>query len=460
MHRPNAGSHRLTTLAGLLLVAALPAAAQNLPAGTHSANEPPTQSTQSAEQTTNTELRSAESALERGDYTAAIAALKPLAAAQPKNAHVLYDLGFAEEHSSDDTAAAAAYAEAIAADPTVPEPQIALGLLDARNGRTEAAHRELQTASQLSTAGPALRARALRSLAILDENTDPDAARDELLAALKLSPETPADILLTARLAEHASAFPEAEAAYRHLLTLTPGDPTATAGLAHALEAQDKPAEAETLLTTALKTHPGDPRLLSQLAALYGSEGNAAQAIPLLENLQAQLRAANPGEAPDPAITHLLAHLYVLNGDFAKAEPLYRDLAAKDPTNPMRLDDLASTLVEEQKFTEAEALLKKSVAMRSNFPSDSDWAEAAGALAFAASRNHDPQITLQALAARATVLPNSPASLFLEATAHDSLHQFKDAERDYRAFLAIAGGKYPDQEFQARHRLIALEHER
>ena len=86
--------------------------------------------------------------------------------------------------------------------------------------------------------------------------------------------------------------------------------------------------------------------------------------------------------------------------------------------------------------------------------------EAAGHLAFAASRNHDPHMALQALAERATVLPNSPSSLFLEATAHDTLHQFKDAERAYRAFLALAGGKYPDQEFQARHRLIALEHER
>jgi hypothetical protein len=66
-------------------------------------------------------------------------------------------------------------------------------------------------------------------------------------------------------------------------------------------------------------------------------------------------------------------------------------------------------------------------------------------------------MTLQALAERATVLPNSPVTLFLEATAHDTLRQTKDAERAYRAFLAVAGGKYPDQEFQARHRLVALQ---
>jgi hypothetical protein len=126
----------------------------------------------------------------------------------------------------------------------------------------------------------------------------------------------------------------------------------------------------------------------------------------------------------------------------------------------MVLDDLASALVQEQSFPEAQTLLAKAAAMRSSFPSEAEWAEAEGHLAFAASRNHEPQVTLQALAARATVLPNSPASLFLEATAHDALHQNKDAERAYRAFLALAGGKFPDQEFQARHRLIALERER
>lgn len=436
----------LSLTACAVLIAAS-ASAQNLPAGTREADSPAPQ---------NAQLQTAESALERGDYPAAITALKPLAAAQPKNAHILYDLGFAQEHSGDDTAAAGSYKAATEADPSLAQPQLALGLLDARNGRIDAAHRELQAASNLAGASPDLRGRALRSLAVLDERADPDAARDELLAALKLTPETPADILLSARLAEHANAFPEAESAYRRLLAITPNDPDATAGLAHALTAQHKTADAEAVLTSAIKANPADPRLLSQLAAVYGAEGKTEQAIPLIE----QLRASDSSAAANPAITRLLAHLYTLTGDNAKAEPLLRSLVQQNPKDPTLLDDLASSLVEQQKFAEAQTLLTKAVAMRSGFPSEAAWGEATGHLAFAASRNHDPQLTLQALAERATVLPNSPASLFLEATAHDTLHQNKDAERAYRAFLALAGGKYPDQEFQARHRLIALEHER
>ncbi|HTV10032.1 MAG TPA: tetratricopeptide repeat protein [Candidatus Aquilonibacter sp.] len=447
-------------LASALLAALFAAGistAQNLPAGTREADAP------SPQDAVNAQIRAAESALESGNYPAAIAALKPLAAAQPKNAHILYDLGFALEHdpahSGNDAEAAAAYRAAFAADPTLAQAELSLGLLDARDGHIEAAHHELAVTSNLPGATPDIRARALRSLAVLDEQTNPSAAQDELLAALKLTPETPADILLGARLAEHAQDFPDAEAAYRRLLAITPNNPDAIAGLAHSLAAQHtaaKTAEAETLLTNALKTTPGDPRLLSQLAAIYSAEGKADQAIPLIE----QLRASSAAEASDPAISRLLAHLYTLNGDYAKAEPLLRALVAADPTDPTLLDDLASSLVEQQKFPEAQALLTKAVAMRSSFPSDADWAEAEGHLAFAASRNHDPNVTLQALNQRATVLPNSPASLFLEATAYDTLHQNKDAKRAYRAFLALAAGKYPDQEWQARHRLIALERER
>jgi Flp pilus assembly protein TadD len=442
---------RLRTLAAALVASLFVAGvstAQNLPAGTREADSA------SPQDATNAQIRAAESALETGDYAAAITALKPLAAAQPKNAHILYDLGFAQEHTGDDTAAASSYRAAIAADPSLAEAQLALGLLDARSGNLDAAHREIQSASNGTDS--LLRARALRSLAVLDEHINPDASRDELLEALKLTPETPADMLLAARLAEHAQAYPEAEAAYRRLLAATPNDPEATAGLAHVLTAQGKAADAEALLTSALKTTPADPRLLAQLAAVYGAEGKPEQAIPMIE----QLRSSDQAAASNPAITRLLAHLYSLTGDYAKAEPLFRTLVSQNPKDPTLLDDLATTLVEQQTFPEAQTLLARAVAMRSSFPSDADWGEAAGHLAFAASRNHDPHTTLQALAERATVLPNSPASLFLEATAHDTLHQYKDAERAYRAFLAMAGGKYPDQEFQARHRLIALEHER
>ncbi|WP_433964197.1 hypothetical protein [Tunturiibacter gelidiferens] len=65
---------------------------------------------------------------------------------------------------------------------------------------------------------------------------------------------------------------------------------------------------------------------------------------------------------------------------------------------------------------------------------------------------------MQALAIRDKVLPQSPSSLFLAATAHDKLHHTKQATDLYKQFLSVANGQFPDEEWEARHRLLTLDH--
>jgi hypothetical protein len=50
-----------------------------------------------------------------------------------------------------------------------------------------------------------------------------------------------------------------------------------------------------------------------------------------------------------------------------------------------------------------------------------------------------------------------PIGYFLRATAYDHLREYKPAAENYHRFLATATGQFPDQEWQARHRLIAIE---
>lgn len=425
-------------------------AAQNLPPGTHSVDDGAQQDAYRRQ------VIAAEGALERQDYKKAEETLKLLAAQKPKDGRVQYDLGFAEERNGEEAAAAQAYAASIADIPQFAEPLVALGLLDARAGRVAQAHKELADASNLTTGSAELHARALRALAHLDEQDDPEAAREELLAALKLSPETPDDVLMSADLAERAKDWSDAATAYQKALNLAPGDMDATAGLAHALQKEGKLAEADSVISAALKEHPEDVRLIAQAAEVYSAEGKAAAAIPLLE----QLRSSDPKIAADPDTTQLLAQLYVVSGDNAKAEQLDEQLLAVRPNDPKLLDALGSTQVMQGKDAAAEATFEKAVGLRAAFGDDQAWAETEGHLAFAASKNNDPQTCLQALAARATVLPNSPTSLFLEATADDHLHKRREAIKAYQAFLAAAGGKFPDQEWQAKERMEMLEKER
>ncbi|MCU1318883.1 MAG: hypothetical protein JWP98_401 [Edaphobacter sp.] len=427
-----------------VLLAAGTAHAQ-LPAGTTDATAHPQPSPQDP-------LRAeANAALDKQDYPTALKLLTALASKTPNDAHLLYDLASTQDALDQTSPAETSYRAAIAADASFLEPHVALGLLLARNGQLSDARTELDKATTLTTGSPVLKARAYRALARLDQATRPADASNELLAALKISPETPDDILLTGELAEATQDLPAAEAAYRRILAADPQNTSATAALTHILIRQNKPDEAEAVLTAALAKTPDDPTLNAQLASLYDSRNKTAQAIPIVE----KLHASHPQDAN---LSRLLAQLYSRDNQFDKADPLYAALIAASPRDATLLDDRADALIHLRKFAEAESLLKRAVSNPNDFPTREDLGIAASHLAFAASENNDPATSLQALEIRDRVLPQSPSSLFLSATAYDKLHQVKQAKDLYKQFLSVANGKFPDEEWQARHRLITLEH--
>ena len=416
--------------------------AQQLPAGTRDAATQPQQDP----------LRSqASEALAKQDYATAAKLLTNLAEKNPNDAQVLYNLGSAQDALDQTSEAEASYRRAIAANGNLLEPHLALGLLLARAGKTADAHTALAAAAAVPNGDPALRARAYRALARLDQAGNPSGASDELLAALKISPETPDDILLTGELAQATGDTAAAEAAYRRLLAADPDNTQAIAALVHLLVQQKKLDQAEQLLTVSLQKHPDDTTLNAQLASLYEAQNKPAQALPLLE----RLHAANPRDA---SITRLLARLYSRSNQYDKALPLYESLSAVSPNDPTLLDDEPDALIRLRRPAEAQALLERAVANPKAFSTPDAYGIAASHLAFAASANHDPATTLRALDLRAKVLAPTPATLFLAATAHDKLHQVKEASDLYKQFLAAAKGQFPDEEWEAKHRLIALEH--
>jgi predicted Zn-dependent protease len=397
-------------------------------------------------------LKQANAALDAHDYEQALKLLTPLADANPKDATILYDLGLTQDALDQGTAAEHSYRAAIADDAQVLAPHVALGLLLARNGRFDDARPELAAVKTLPSDDKALQARAYRALARIDRKPRPGDARDELLEALKLTPETPDDILLGAELAEGALHGSEAaEQAYRRYLAAQPNDPAATSELAHLLVKELRTPEAEALLAAALKAHPGDPVLTVQLATIYSHAGNTAQATPLV----AALYAENPRDAN---VAHLLAGLYLDTARYEEAAPILATLAAQSPRDTSIVDDYGRALIHLKRNAEAEEVLSRIVAQPTLFPTPADLGNAAGDLAFAASTNNDPAAALQALEVRATVLPTSAPVLFLTAISHDKLHHTKLAIEAYKNFLDASKGSNPDEEFEARHRLVALEH--
>jgi predicted Zn-dependent protease len=432
--------------AGLILLALTITAnatlTAQLPAGTRDATSEPQQDPLRAQ---------ASDALAKQDYASAVKLLSALAEKNPKDPQVLYNLGSAQDALDQTAEAEATYRRAIVAGPNMVAPHLSLGLLLARTGKAADAHTELAAATAVPNGDDTLRARAYRAMARLDQASNPAGASEELLAALKLSPESPDDVLLTGELAEANNDPASAEAAYRRLLAADPDNTQASAALIHLLIQQRKPDQAETLLTAALQKHPDDPTLNSQLASLYESQNKADKALPIVEKLHAS-------QPQDAAIARLLARLYVRSSRYEKALPLYASLSAAAPNDPTLLDDQADTLIRMRRSADAVPLLKRAVADPKAFPTPEAYGVAASHLAFAATNSNDPATVLHALELRAKVLPPTPSTLFLAAAAHDKLHQVKEASDLYKQFLAAAGGKFPDEEWEARHRLLALEH--
>ena len=429
----------------VLVLAILCSSAASIPAHAQAPDSAP-----AADQQLAPELADAEAAIAKSDWKSAATQLDTYLAANANDARALFDAGYVADHQDQLDRAAGFYRRAVQANPNSFESHLALGLLLARQGQKEDAHTELLAATTLDPgeAGPALKARAWRALARLDA-PGPDGqgnaslASDELLEALKLTPETPADTLLAADLAEASGDHDKAEAAYRRILAADPKSVAAGSGLAHILIERKQYPDAEKLIRAALQQQPDNPALNAQLATVLAAQDNP-EALPLLQ----KLHAAHP---QDPAVTRMLAQVLAQAGDAEGSDKLYVALLAKAPDDVDLLVAHGQNLIRQQHYPEALAAFNKAVGL------DSADADAWSGVAFAASRLHQPSQVIHALTMRSKFLPEVPATYFLWATSYDTLKDKAAAATYYHHFLDSSGGKFPDQEFQARQRLLALE---
>jgi predicted Zn-dependent protease len=391
------------------------------------------------------EVAEAEAAIVKSDWKAAETKLETWLAAHPADARALFDAGYVADAQNRPDDAVGLYRRAVEANPQSFEAHVEMGLLLARQGKQAEARPELAAATQLApgVAGPDAKARAWRALAQIDRTNDPAEASTDLLEALKLAPETPEDTLLAASLADQSGQADAAEAAYRRVLAEDPKSAAANAGLAHILIARKQFPEAEALLRTALEKLPDDPVLSAQLAAVLAAQ-DKAEALPLLQKLHTAL----PNNA---VISRMLAEVLAEAGDAAGSDKLYVGLLAAQPDDPELLVSHGQNLLHLLKYAEALAAFDK--ATRLDAANGDGWS----GLAIAASRTNQPSITLHALTMRSRYLPELPSTYFLWATAYDSLHDKAAAVTYYHHFLDASAGKFPNQEWQARQRLLLLE---
>jgi tetratricopeptide (TPR) repeat protein len=202
--------------------------------------------------------------------------------------------------------------------------------------------------------------------------------------------------------------------ALRKYIELEPNNPAAYFQLGRVLTAENKSPAAIDAYEGGLKLQPADSQGLNELSSLYERAGKAG-----------------------------------------KAEPLLQAFVTAHPDDPQAHARLGSVLLHEHKNADAQTQLLLALKLDPNQP------DACADLALAASDSKNYELTIRALDARAKLgAPESPGTYFLRATAYDHLQDRKQAAENYHKFLETANGRFPDQEWEARHRLIAIEPKR
>ncbi|HYL12081.1 MAG TPA: tetratricopeptide repeat protein [Terriglobales bacterium] len=391
------------------------------------------------------ELQQAEAAIQNKDYATAEPLLKKVAERDPANYQAWFDLGFVYNAKDQVEESIAAYRKSVAAKPDVFESNLNLGLMLAKTDQPGSAQ-FLRAATALKPTAHVEegQARAWLSLGHVLEASKPGEALVAYHHAAELQPKDPEPHLSAGSLLERQNQFAEAEQEYRQVLTIDPKSADALIGISNIYTRGTRFIEAANtlrqLVTVRPDYAPGHFQLGRVLAADQKYDDAAAE-------FQAGLKLA----PDDKAAQKDLADVYAAAGKYDQAVPLYQALIAGAPNDPVLHQSLGQLYMKKRDFPAAEPEFLAAVKLKPDF-GNAYWD-----LANAANENKNYPRAIQALDWRAKFLPENPGSYFLRATAYDHLRAYKEAALNYHRFLEVANGQFPDQEWQARHRLIAIE---
>jgi Flp pilus assembly protein TadD len=391
------------------------------------------------------ELIQAEAAIEKKDYATAELLLNKVVAANSANYQAWFDLGFVYNALGRTNDSVAAYRKSVSAKPEVFESNLNLGLTLAKTGQPDA-EQFLRAATKLTPTSRVEegRERAWVSLGHVLETSKPDEAVEAYRQAAALQPNDPEPHLSAGLLLEKQNRFADAEQEYKQALALDSSSADALTGLANIYMRGHRFTEAEGILRKLVALRSDDANAHLQLGRMLAADGQNDNAI---VELQSALKLA----PSDVEAQRDLAAVYATARKYDQAEAQYRSLLAARPNDAESHLGLGHALLKQKKFPQAQQELLAAISLKPNLDA------AYGDLAIAADENKNYELTIKVLDARAKLVPEIPVTYFLRATAYDHLRLYKPAAENYHRFLEIANGRFPDQEWQARHRLIAIE---
>lgn len=377
-------------------------------------------------------------ALDRGDYQQAEQIFSQLVAADAKDYFAHFNLGLAEVGLKKDDKAIAEFKQTLSLKPGLYQAQLNLGLVYLRD-------------NQAGEAIPLLQAVV---------NSKPDDAKGRLYLGE----------------AYRASGkWPQAGSEFTEVLKRDAKNARASLGLGEALLHQGQLDQAKPHFDQAVELDPSLKPYLLEYAVALADAGHDDQALPLLAQFpndagacakagQLYLKVHQPDKAaeafesamrldPTPANRLALATAYLRSNQKDKAVPLLKDALSASPNDWELQMTIGRIYRDEKKYSDAAAYFFNAAKLK---PTGADaWSELAGVLTLA---QQYPQ-ALAALDKLHELNAEKPGHYYLRAIILDKLHQLKPALASYQQFLQTSNGQNPDQEFQARGRIKALQHE-
>jgi tetratricopeptide (TPR) repeat protein len=343
-------------------------------------------------------------ALDGGNYAAAVEQLSKAVAADPKDYAAHFNLALANSLLGKDSEAIAGYRTVLELKPGLYQAELNLGIV-------------LIRAKQAREAIPLLEAAVQEKPKELQPNLQ---LAEALLAAGELA---------------------RAEQYYRASADLDPSLKDALLKVAVAYERGGQAPQAIEIYTQ----FPENVAARERMGELLIEAGKPAEAAPQLEFAV--------GKSPTSANRVALATAYLRTNQAEKAVEQLQQAVEGEPRNFELRMKYGRVVRDLKKYPAAGAEFMRATELKPD--SIEAWNELASMLILL----EDFPRALAALDRVRQLGGEMPGHFFLRAIMLDKMKQLKPALDNYRKFLTLANGKYPDEEFKARQRARILEGE-
>ena len=387
-------------------------------------------------------LQKANDAIDKMEFAAALDPLQKYIAQRPDDPYAHFQLGYAFVGLKRPEDAKTQFLRAIALDPKMAAAHLNLGLLLMDSDPTTAAEAFRHTAELQPTES---RPRFLAGYC-LEQTMKLREAIEQYHAALAISPKDYEAHYALGRVLIQTKDAAGAEEQFRQAIAARSDSAEARLGLANTLLGEAKNNEGHAALAEYLKLKPADrPARYDRASAFFelGKFDDAVRELDLFET----------GGAATPDSLKMRADIYMDEKKWKEAEEVLIRANQLSPTDPDLAEWMGHTQIELHNYPAAIRILGQV------YQQNPKSVDALRDLANVFLLNESYASALEAMDRLAKLEPPKPGSWFARAICYDKLSRKQEAIEAYQKFVDQDGGKHDTQDFQARQRILTLQHE-